>query len=131
MAGHRADGADAQAVVAAEHHGHRALRERVEHGGVQRLVPGHHLGQVPVALLGRLPGVGGSAEVAAVEHPQAVALQHGFQARHPKGFRSHGGAACARADVGGHANEVNRLLHGAIVGEAQRGQKAAPATRLG
>ncbi|MDT4853022.1 hypothetical protein FQZ97_872760 [compost metagenome] len=120
MAGDRADGADPQAVVAPEHDGQLALAEFGVHGRVQGLVPGRHFRQMPVALARRQPGVGRAGEVASVGDPQAVAFQHGREAGHAQGFGAHGGAACARANVCGNANEADVELHGAIVRQAPR-----------
>ena len=107
VAGHRADGPHAQAVVAPQHDGQSALGEFGVHRVVQCGVPCHHFGQVAVTVDRRLPGVGRAAQVATVDHLQAVALQHRLQAGHAQGLGPHGGAARAGADVGGNANEAD------------------------
>ena len=107
VACHRADRANRQAVVAAHQNGKAALHQRAVHGGVHHLVPDHHLGQVAVAVDGRLLGVARPGQVATVGDVEAAPPQRFNQSGHAQGFRPHGRAAHTRADVGGRANQVN------------------------
>ena len=107
MARHRADAAQAQAVVAAQQDGQVALLQLGKHRIEHALVPLHHLGQVAVAVHRRQPGVGWAAQVAQVAHLQAPAFQGLLQPRHAQRLRAHGGAACAGTDVGGRANQAD------------------------
>ena len=81
---------------------------RVEH----RAVPGHHFFQVPQAAAGHGPGVGRPGQVALVLHVQLVRAQLLDQARDPQRVRPHAGAAHARADVGGRADQGNGFHRG-------------------
>ncbi len=85
--------------------GSRPSLQLAVHALVHQLVPAHHLGQVAVALHGRLPGIGRSVEVAEVVHLQVAAAQRARDAGHAQRLRSHGGAAVGRADVGGRADQ--------------------------
>ena len=109
MAGHGADAAQAQAVVATQQDGQVAQLQFGIHGVKHPLVPLHHLGQVSITVHGRLPGVGGATQVAPVKHLQSVRLQRCLQARHAQGLGPHGGAARPGADVGGGADQAGGL----------------------
>mmetsp|Transcript_20990 Transcript_20990/g.81089 ORF Transcript_20990/g.81089 Transcript_20990/m.81089 type:complete len:387 (+) Transcript_20990:670-1830(+) len=113
VAGHGADGAQAQAVVAAEQDGHAAGLELGVHRIVHGAVPCDDLVEVAVALHRRQPGVGGAAEVAAVLHVHAAGAQGFGQAGHAHGLGAHAGTAGASADVGGRADQgdVSELGH--------------------
>ena len=124
VARHRADRADAQAVVAAKQDRQPALPQLGQHGVVHGLVPGHHLGQVPVAIDRRQPRIGRSAQVASVEHLQAVAAQHADDVGDPQRLRSHAGAATARTDVGGGSYQADESAHGCSVGKGIGAQDA-------
>jgi len=120
VAGHGADGAQAQAVVATEHDRQAAVLQLGEDRFVKHLVPGHHFVEMTVAFVGRLPRVGRPGKIALVDHPQALAFQHRGQVGNPQGFRAHGGATRASADVRGNADEADVLMHGDIVVEPDR-----------
>ena len=92
MARHRADRADAQAVVAAQQDGQLALAQFGMHRVVHRAVPGGHFRQMAVAVDGRLPGIGRAIQIAAVLDLEALGLDDRTQAGDAQGFRSHGGA---------------------------------------
>jgi hypothetical protein len=111
VARHRADGAYAQAVVAAQQDGQASGRQALVHGFVHRLVPVDHFRQVPVAVGRRQPGVGRAGQVAGVGHVQAARLQRLADAGHAQGLGAHGSAAAARAYVGGSAYQVNGDAH--------------------
>ena len=108
VAGHGADAAQAQAVVATQQDGQVAQLQLGIHSAIHQPVPLHHLGQVAVAIHRGLPGVGRAAQVAPVKHLQAVRFQRRLQARHTQGLGAHGCAACAGANVGGRANQAAR-----------------------
>jgi len=82
MPGHGTDRPDPQAMITAQHDRQASRGQLGMHGLVHPLVPGHHLGQVAVAMEGTLPGVAWPAEVAAVDDLQPVAVQHGGDACH-------------------------------------------------
>ena len=96
MARHRADRADAQAVVAAQQDGQLALAQFGMHRVVHRAVPGGHFRQMAVAVDGRLPGIGRAIQIAAVLDLEALGLDDRTQAGDAQGFRSHGGRARRR-----------------------------------
>ena len=112
MARHRADRADAQAVVAAQQDGQLALAQFGMHRVVHRAVPGGHFRQMAVAVDGRLPGIGRAIQIAAVLDLEALGLDDRTQAGDAQGFRSHGGAARAGADVGGRSDQRDAARQG-------------------
>ena len=135
MARHRADRADAQAVVAAQQDGQLALAQFGMHRVVHRAVPGGHFRQMAVAVDGRLPGIGRAIQIAAVLDLEALGLDDRTQAGDAQGFRSHGGAARAGADVGGRSDQrdaarqgrggrLGGFLHGADSGKERQNQAA-------
>ena len=101
----RGDGTDAQAVVAAEQHRDAPAAQL----GADRLhhqpVPGDHLFEVAVAVLGVAPGIAGAAEVAAIDHLHAALGQRFAQAGDAQRVRPHQCAAVAGTDVGGRADQ--------------------------
>jgi len=111
MTGHRADRANGQAVVAPQQDGHFAFAQRGMHRLMHGMVPGCHLDQVTVAADRGLPRVGRPADVAPVGDAQAVAFQRGLHSGNAKGLGAHGGAARARANVGGCAYEPDVSCH--------------------
>jgi hypothetical protein len=118
MARHRADAADAQAVIAAEQDRQPAEFEFGVNGGVHGAVPLHHLVEMAVAADWRRPRVDRADEVAAVDHFEAVAFEDGHDVGHAHRLRAHARAARAGADVGGRTDEGNEAVrHARIVGQ--------------
>ena len=105
MPRHGADGADGQAVVATQQHRQLARLQRAEHGVVHGAVPCGHLGQMAKAVHRRQAGVGRAAQVAGIQHVDALAAQRLHQTGHAQRLGPHAGAARAAADVGGGADE--------------------------
>src|SRR5690606_19899207 len=71
----------------------------------------HHLLQMTVALSGRQPRIVRPGQVAAVDHVYTASHQGLADAGHAQGLRPHRGATVAGADVGGRADERDRLGH--------------------
>ena len=100
MARHRADGANTQAVVAAQHDRHAAFLQFGMHGIVQQLVPGHDFGQMTKTVHGVLPGIGRTREVAAIAHVHTEPGDGLVDAGHAQRLRAHARAQAAGADIG-------------------------------
>ena len=115
MPGHRADRAQPQTVIPPQHDGQAVLLQFGIHRIVQRLVPGGHLVQMPVAVHRGQPGVGRAAQVATVNHVQAMALQHRDDVGHAQGLRAHAGTTAARANVSWRADKRDVGIHGAAL----------------
>ena len=94
-----ADGADRQAVVAAQQQRQPALRQCAGHGIVHHLVPGDHFIKMAVAVLRLLLRVGRAAKVTRVMHLQAKRLQGGRQAGRAQRLRPLAGARSAGAHI--------------------------------
>ena len=105
MVGDRADRADRERVVTAEHDGDPAVGERVPRRVAHRAHPGRDLGEVAVPRLRPALRIGGSADIAAVLDIHALGAQRVGEARHAQRLRSHRGAALAAADIGRHTDE--------------------------
>ncbi len=123
VARHRADRADRQAVVAAEQDRQARTRQFGVHRLVHGAVPLHHFGEMAVAVDRRQPRVGGAVQVAAVDHLEAMALERGLQQCHAQRLGAHAGAARARADVGGSAQEADLAVHVSARPAARRALK--------
>jgi len=124
---HRADGADRQAVVAAQHDGQPpGLKFRVQ-GVMQQLVPLHHFRQMAKAVDGLQPRVGRAMEVAAVFDIQPQLRQGLRQARHAQCLRPHAGTEHTGSNVGGDANQTDAAWGEVGVGGKGAGVHAADA----
>ena len=110
MARHRADRADAQAVIAPQKNGQVAGAQALVHGLMHRAIPGGDFCQVPVAIDGWQPGVGRAGQIAQIRHRQPMALQRFLQACNAHRFRPHRCTPAASTHVGGCAYQVNRKI---------------------
>jgi hypothetical protein len=103
--GYRSNRTDREAVVAAEHDRQAPGLEFLMNSRIDGRIPGYHLIQVAIAVLGRQPRIEGALQIAAIDHLESAALQFLCQVGHPQRLRSHRGTAMARADVGRHADQ--------------------------
>ena len=110
---HRADRADAQAVIAAEQDRHAPAGEFGVDRVVDGAIPGGDGVEVAVALVRRLPGIRRPAEVAAIDDVEAMADEHRADVGDAQRLGSHAGAAHAGADVGRCADQADEAIHGA------------------
>ena len=109
---HRAERADGERRVAAEQDRQAAEPELGMHRVVHGPVPGGHFLQMPVAVDGRQPRVGGAGKVAAVDDLESVPLQHAEDVGDAQRLRPHAGAARAGADVGRCADQADERIGG-------------------
>ena len=103
---HRRNGADRQAVIAAQQDRQPRGFELPIHRGVHLAVPRRNLAQIPIAVDPLKSGVRRPAHVAAIHDLQTACLQRRVQPRDPQRLRTHRGAAIARADIRGRTDET-------------------------
>ena len=105
MPGHGGDGTDPQAMVATEHDGH-APQFQFGHGGVHQLaIPGHHLVQMAIAMVRRLPGIDRTHQVATIHDVHAARSQCLGQSGNTQSIRPHARTAITGTDIRGYANQ--------------------------
>ena len=87
------------------------------HRGMQLPAPGRNFAQIPITVDPLKSGVGRPADVAAIDHLEAAGRQCRMQAGDAQRLGAHRGAAIARADIGGRADETrNARTRGTAVG---------------
>jgi hypothetical protein len=67
--------------------------------------------EMPVAARRHLPGVGRAAQVAAVEHVEAMPFEDGPDVGDAQRLRAHARAAAAGTDVGGGTDQGDEAVH--------------------
>jgi hypothetical protein len=130
MSRHRADRADRERMVT-PHQDRQPVRGEIRIDRiVDQPIPGRDFRQMTIAMVRREHGIEGPAEIALVPDVGHEAGDGLDQAGHAQRFGPHVRAANAGADVGGGADDADRmLLHGAELTPAATACEAGTSRR--